>query len=295
MFENKLTLGWGTHQTKLRFLIAILLVLGIFFRFADIDRKVYWLDETFTSLRISGYTESELVADFSTPRITSIEILQKYQRLSPERGVDDTIKSLELEDPHHPPLYYVMARFWVQAFGNSVVAMRILPALISLVAFPCIYWLCLELFESPLVAWTAIVLLAVSPLQVLYAQEARQYSLWTVTILLSSAALLRAMRLKTKASWGIYAVALVGGLYTFLFSALIAVGHGIYIVILERFRLTKTLTAYLVASISAVIAFIPWLLILITNREQAHNATDWTTGCRLSLWSFFFHLMRRSI
>ncbi len=123
MFENKLTLGWGTHQTKLRFLIAILLVLGIFFRFADIDRKVYWLDETFTSLRISGYTESELVADFSTPRITSIEILQKYQRLSPERGVDDTIKSLELEDPHHPPLYYVMARFWVQAFGNSVVAM----------------------------------------------------------------------------------------------------------------------------------------------------------------------------
>lgn len=43
-------------------------------------------------------------------------------------------------------------------------------------------------------------LIAVSPFHVLYAQEAREYSLWTVTILLSSAALLRAMRVKTKLS-----------------------------------------------------------------------------------------------
>jgi uncharacterized membrane protein len=38
----------------LRFLVITLLVLGIFFRFVNIDRKIYWGDEVFTSLRISG-------------------------------------------------------------------------------------------------------------------------------------------------------------------------------------------------------------------------------------------------
>jgi uncharacterized membrane protein len=281
MLNKKLTPSWELHLTSLQFLIAVLLVLGIFFRFANIDRKVYWLDETFTSIRVSGYTESELVKSFSQPHVTSIEALQKYQRPNPEKSFIDTIRSLELEDPHHPPLYYLMARLWAQVFGNSVTAMRMLPALISILALPCIYWLCLELFDSPLTGWVATALLAVSPFQVLYAQEARQYSLWTLTILLSSAALLRAIRLKTKASWGIYAVTLIMGFYTFLFSVLVAIGHGIYIIAIERFRLTKTLVAYLVASVLAVIAFTPWLWVISNHHEQAHGAPEWVTSLKL--------------
>jgi hypothetical protein len=42
--------------TSWQILLVIILVLGLFFRFANLDRKVYWSDETFTSLRVSGYT-----------------------------------------------------------------------------------------------------------------------------------------------------------------------------------------------------------------------------------------------
>lgn len=47
------------HPAWFRFFIILLLVLGVFFRFVNLDRKVYWYDETATSLRISGYTWAE--------------------------------------------------------------------------------------------------------------------------------------------------------------------------------------------------------------------------------------------
>ncbi|MEO8893130.1 MAG: hypothetical protein ABI417_16695, partial [Coleofasciculaceae cyanobacterium] len=144
---------WGVPPSWLRFLIIALLVLGLFFRLGNLDRKVYWFDETYTSLRTAGFTEAELVQNLSNAGIIDRETLQTYQRPSSEKTVIDTLKSLALEDPQHPPFYYLLARFWMQIFGSSVTAMRSLPALISLLAFPSMYWLCLELFESPLVGW----------------------------------------------------------------------------------------------------------------------------------------------
>ncbi|NDJ21352.1 hypothetical protein GS682_06800 [Nostoc sp. B(2019)] len=267
----------------LKFLVIVLLLLGVFFRFVNLDRKIYWFDETFTSLRISGYTQQEAVRQVCDGNEIGLADLQKYQLPTLGRTSIDTIKSLAVEDAQHPPLYFLMARFWVQWFGSSVVVTRSLSALISLLAFPCIYWLCLELFKSSLMGWVAIALLAVLPFHVLYAQEARQYSLWTVTILLSSATLLRAMRLKTKFSWGIYAATVALGLYTFLFSGFVAIAHGIYVVATESFRLSKTVTAYLLASLIGLLAFMPWLLVVIIQLAQVQKTTNWTSDTKISL------------
>ena len=274
--NNKLPRNWAFPPKGLRFLLIVILGLGVFFRFVNIDRKVYWLDEAFTSLRISGYTMSEIVGQVCNDRQISFKDLQKYQRPAPEKTLTDTIKSLAAEDPQHPPLYYTLTRFWVQWFGSSVAVTRSVSAIISLLVFPCIYWLCLELFESSLVGWVAVALIAVSPFHVLYAQEARQYSLWTVTILLSSATLLRAMRLETKLSWGMYVVSVVLGLYTFLFTGLLMIAHGVYVFATENFRLTKRFIAYLLASLAGLLAFIPWILVVITQLTQVNKVTNWT-------------------
>ncbi len=269
--QNKLSSSWVIPPTWLRLLIIVLLLLGIFFRFVNLDRKVYSHDETFTSLRISGYRESELVQQVFNGHEIGIKDLQKYQRYNSERGLSQTIESFVIEDSQHPPLYYAMAHFWVRWFGSSVAVTRSLSALISLLAFPFIYWVCLELFESSLVGWIAIALLAVSPFHVLYAQEARQYSLWTVMILLASATLLRAMRLKTNFSWSIYAATVALGFYTHFLFGLVVIGHGIYIAIIEGFRWSRTVAAYLLTSCLGVIAFMPWLLSI--HRVKALSST----------------------
>jgi uncharacterized membrane protein len=76
----------GLYHKALTFSHHYLLVLGIFFRFANLDRKVYWFDEVFTSKWISGYTEKEVVQQVYDGRIIGVEDLQMYQRLSPEKA-----------------------------------------------------------------------------------------------------------------------------------------------------------------------------------------------------------------
>lgn len=264
----------STQTTWFSFLVVVLLVLGIFFRFANLDRKVYWHDEALTSSRIAGYTKAEIVQQVFDGRVIGVEDLQKYQRLTPEKGLSDAFNAFT-KNPEHPPLYYLMARFWMQLFGDWVKSPRSLSVLLSLLVFPCIYWLCLELFQSSLVAWVAIALVAISPFHILYAQEAREYSLWTVTILLSSASLLRALRLPNCLNWGIYAATLVLSIYSSVFSVLVAIAHGIYVATIERFRLSQRLRDYIVAASVGLLTFVPWLFIFFMNLYYVDDATSW--------------------
>ena len=124
-------------------------------------------------------------------------------------------------------------------------------------------------------AWLAVAIIAVSPFQIVYAQEARPYSLFVMLILLSSAVLLRGMRLKTNSSWAIYAVTLVLGFYSYLLFGIVAIGHGIYVVIIEKFRFNKNLIGYLLALIAGLIALSPWIIAFLRNFGNANDKTSW--------------------
>jgi uncharacterized membrane protein len=267
-----------TFSASVRFFIATIFALGLFFRFANLDQKIYWYDEAFTSLRISGYTEQEVVQEVFNGREIRVSDLQKFQHLNPKKGLIDTVNGLALEEPQITPLYFVVLRLWAELFGSSVAVTRSLSAVISLLTLPCIYWLCRELFESPLVGWIAVLLVAVSPYHVLFGQDARMYSLWTVTTLLSSASLLRAMRIKTRTGWAIYTVTLVLGLYTHLLTLLTAIGHGIYVFYAGGFRFNKTVIRYLLASLTGLLLFLPWALILFKGISQAERMTSANEG-----------------
>ncbi|MEH2182181.1 glycosyltransferase family 39 protein [Nostoc sp.] len=271
--RKQLSQKWTISKYWLRLIIIILLGIGVFFRFVNIDKKIYWGDEAFSSLRISGYTQSEMKTQLGNGRLIGIEDLHKYQHPNLEKNVIDTIKGLILEDSQILPLYILITQFWVECFGNSIAAIRSFSAFISLLTFPCLYWLCQELFESSLVGWIAVGLVAISPIHIVYAQEARSYSLAIVAILTSSVALLRAMRLQTNVSWCIYVVTLSIGLYTHLLFTLVAFAQGIYVVTIEGFRLSKILIYYVISLLAGFITFLPWIWIIITNPQP--EAVTW--------------------
>jgi uncharacterized membrane protein len=135
----------------LRSLAIILLVLGIFFRFVNIDRKLYWSDEVYTSLRISGHLQQNMDRQLRTGHLVTIDDLHKYQYPHRDGNVLSTINGLIAEESQLSPLYFIMVRWWVELFGNSIAIVRSFSAYLSLLTFPAIYWLCLELFESELV------------------------------------------------------------------------------------------------------------------------------------------------
>ncbi|PSO49693.1 MAG: dolichyl-phosphate-mannose-protein mannosyltransferase [Cyanobacteria bacterium SW_9_44_58] len=198
-----------------------------------------------------------------------IAILQ-YQHPSPEKHLGDTLNALS-SHAEHPPLYYLLARGWAALSGSSVADMRALPAIISLFALPAIYWLCWELFQSPLVGGIAMMLVMVSPFHFLYAQEAREYSLWTTIILLSSAALLRAIRVNNKVSWAIYGVTVALNFYTHLLAVLVSISHGIYVLAEQYTNKTKIIVNYLISSLGGILAFSPWLVIVVINLMEIHE------------------------
>jgi uncharacterized membrane protein len=251
-----------------RVLIIVLLLLGCFFRVAHLDRKVYWVDEVATSIRIAGYTRPEITQQISGKTLSPQDLLN-YQQITPERGWQDSLNALT-QSPEHAPLYFLLARAWALMFGSSAAAVRSLSVLFSLIALPCLYGLTLELFKSHFTASIALSLAAVSPFFVAYAQEARPYSLWVVTILISSLALLKATRLNQRIHWVVYALSVALGLYTSLLSVWVTLGQGIYVMGMGKGRKN-----FLFASTWAILAFIPWLWVIFQHWQGLQDNTTW--------------------
>ncbi|MCB0179214.1 MAG: glycosyltransferase family 39 protein, partial [Anaerolineae bacterium] len=259
-------------------MIGIIIVLGILFRCTNLDRKFYWHDEAYTSLRISGYTEAEVIEQIFTGQALDVADIQQFQYPTSDKKISDTIVSLALEDPHHSPLYYIMAKIWVKYAGASVTALRALSVLISLLVLPAIYWIAMELFQSRITAWIAVCLASLSPFNIIYAQEAREYSLWSVLIVLSGAVLLWSVRRPSTHKWILYGLTVALGLYTHQFFILVIIAFSAYVIILENFRWTRTVTGYVAATGGAIVSFIPWAVVIVTNFARLVGSTNWTTN-----------------
>jgi uncharacterized membrane protein len=249
------------------FLFAIILVvaIGVSFRFANLDRKVYWGDEVYSSLRILGYSTGEMQQTIAQGTVVPAATVQKFQAETPRNGVYESVQALIKEDSHLTPLYFVLGRMWVNLFGTSSAAIRSLSALFSVLSLPVTYWLAIELFGSVTIAWVAVTLAAVSPMQMVFAQEARFYSLWVLTTTLSSASLLRAMRLGTIGSWTQFAIALALNLYTQLLGVLTVAGYAVYVLISTWKKDWRTLRQFTLASILGCMTLLPWIWIFLTR------------------------------
>ncbi len=277
-------------------LLIGLLIVGIVFRFVNLNHKIVWHDEAYTVLRAAGYTRRAIDQELFQNRIIPAADLQRFQQIRPQSTIADTIHSLAVEDPQHPPLYFVLSRLWVQTIGplthsvfhSNITAWRLLPASLSLLALPLMYALAWELFASPFTALLATTLLALSPFDVLFAQTARQYSLLTVMVIGSQWALLRAMRLTrwaggevgrggTQRAWWLYGGLVAVGLYTHPFFGLTLAGQAVYlgVEIGGKRQGRPALKYFSLALMGAIALYLPWIMVLITNTQRALATTDW--------------------
>jgi uncharacterized membrane protein len=272
------------------------LAAGLWFRFTAMDRKYFWMDEVHAALLRSGRSEADLFALYDhQPR--PLDDLQRMVEIDPQQPFFSTVETLARYHPVHPPLYYAVLRAWTEVAGDSVAATRWLSALFSLLCFPAVYWLAKEVFHSRAAAWTAVALWAVSPFEVLYSQEAKQYSLFAAATMAAGAALLRAMRLRTKGSWCLYAFATAVGLYTHMLFAPVLAAFSAFVFLvhvgrLRRPRTWKLFGSYAAATIVGLLAFAPWPIYSLSigragQHIVAHHMADqqklaWVVGAWIS-------------
>ncbi len=244
-------------------LIATIL-LGIGLRFSNLESKVYWIDEVHTSLRAAGYSRAEFVKFAPRGEIVPIAELQKFQQLTPDRGLWAATKAISSSE--HSPLYYALARVGMELFGSSPTVTRGVAAVLGLLVLPAVYWLAQELFSSSFISLTVTALVASSPLQILYSQEAREYSLLAMTVALASAVFWRMSRDKDFAWWW-YGIVIALGFYTHPLFLLVLIAHGFYSLVISSFSWNTLLKKYSWATGLGIALFMPWVLVFIFNED----------------------------
>ncbi len=139
-------------------LVIAITLLGFFLRALQLNIKSMWLDETF-----SVWMASQSVPD----------MLQWVVKID-----------------QHPPLYYLLLHYWVNAFGDTPYYARLLSALFGAGAIPIIYLIGKRL-GSVMVGLAAAVFLAASTLNIYVSQETRMYALLTFNAAVAIYALVR--------------------------------------------------------------------------------------------------------
>ncbi len=253
--------------------LVLTIAFGAALRFAHLDTKVFWTDESYTALRVSGATEREMVLTLADGKPHAMAELRAFQRVRPGTRVTDTIDSLAREEPQHPPLFFVAERLWSERFGASASTLRMLPALASVLAIVAMFWLCRELMPVHTAPWIGAALVAVSPFQLAFAHEAREYSLWAALTLLANAALLRAVRTRRWSDAALYGLFACMGLYTDVLFAGVMLAHGLFVMLCER-RATRD---YAVATAAAVAGYVPWLVAYAQHRGVVASDIDWAS------------------
>ncbi len=263
-------------------LLAVLLLLGGWFRAHELGDRLVWHDEIATVHMVAGYSISEWKEALYTGEVVDVSEVQRFQKLNRDRSVWDIVQELATHDPQHPPTYYVLVAVWGRLVGEGIGQIRMLSVLGSLLGLWAMYALCWELSMSRRVAWTGTAALAVSPFFVLYAQEAREYSLWATAILASNALLLRAIRRTEEGdgvpakSWAAYGLMTMLSLYTSFASAAVILGQVLYIILRERGRPNRVSLSAAGTLAVAAVGFLPWALNLLRNYETFAISMKWS-------------------
>jgi uncharacterized membrane protein len=252
-------------------LTGFCVILGITLRFSQIGIHVYWHDEVYTILRAFGTTTDEFKTEIFDGKIHRVDELQQYQKYNSKKTIGDSLRALSF-NPEHSPLYYLLVRFIAPYFDPPVVGARMLSAFISLLLFPAIYLIAKELFpqykSAPLIA---LCLTALSPIQILYAREARQYVLYEVLILFTTFQFLNACR--NGQGWRWYGVALTVGLYTHLLFGLLILAHAFMIGIDKHCR--SNWRSFLKSVIVSMVCFSPWIWVVCKHMTELKKYTAW--------------------
>jgi uncharacterized membrane protein len=260
----------------------LVVAIGVFFRFYHIDQREYWCDESYTSITISGHPRTELAELLATKQDMHAGDLKIFQQTQGPR--EKCLEDLITKGAQHPPLYYGLARLWSEQFGCSVMAMRMLPALLSLLVLPAAYWLCLELFQSIRVAQAAVALISISPMQVLYAQNAREYPLWLALVCVTGALLLRSLRRSSVANWCAYSISTVVALYTFPLQALVSAGQALFVLLSSGRQRKGLVLTQLGALLAAGVMYIPWLIGMHAHKHALQEALGWIEQKHSRAW-----------
>lgn len=227
--------------------LLLVIGLGLILRLVMITAYGIWHDERVSVLIAQGLHHSQPV----TGEITVAE-LHAFNNLP--SVVDATIL-----DNGNGLLYNVILHFWIQLFGNSDFAVRFLSVLLSVLCIPLIHAFAERLLGSRRIAFSAALFMAIHPLLIGYAQQARPYAMGTFFTILSSTIFLNVIRERASFRAYIwYAVWSACALLTHYLTAYVILAQ--IIVFVFQVRSSRAYIHYFLSGCLVVLVFFTWMI-----------------------------------
>lgn len=190
----------------------------------------------------------------------------------------------------HPPLFYMVLKWWTAVFSDSVFSMRMLSVVFSMLSLGFIYRIAKDILKDDRQVFFVIILYALSPINIHYAQEVRMFMMNTFLCLGSVYYFMKLMDSPNKRSRVLYVLFSIFAIYTHYFAFLILAAEGMILVYRQirakgEMTLVKTF-APLIAMI--LLAYLPWFGEFF---RQVSGGQPWRTpqdGMSLALNSFAY-------
>ncbi len=275
--------------------IVVIVAIAAAFRFWNLGDKALWLDEWLTLFIVNGYSSADLPLD----RLLSFRDLSSVIQPHTDASLAQTLSVLNRESTH-PPLFFLLQYYWFHWHSDRglispdqlPIVLRTLPTYLGIAQTVLIFWVS-KLAFSPRVGLLAAALTATSPLTVYLSQEARQYTLAMVCLILALAGLLTVIKhwqygdLRARKAVVLWIVANTLGLYSHYLFVLAFAAQGVAIALwlgqTQQWRKRRRcITAVLPGFSLPLLLFSPWLWRLFHQVNRAE--TEWATPF-MSHWS----------
>ena len=218
-------------QPTLKNYIALAVILAIFccIVFGSFKRPI-WFDEAYTANLIEGRSDQII-------RMTALDV--------------------------HPPLYYLLLRYWYLIFGHSIEALRAFSTFCAVIALFLVYKLSFRWSKSNVTSLFLTIAVALCPFFIYYASEMRMYTMTCAIVIGGTLALDYALKEKKKKYWIIYAITITLAFYTQYFAVLPFLAHAIYI--LYYFKKHGMDKQFIITYPLAAALCLPWLPALLSQ------------------------------
>ncbi|HUV67644.1 MAG TPA: glycosyltransferase family 39 protein [Sedimentisphaerales bacterium] len=240
-------------------LLSLIIILGTALRLYDLGTESYWIDE-----------------------IVTVHTAQQ--------GLE---QSLRLGGLDRPPTYFLIAHFWLQMFGPSEGATRLLSALFGIASIPLIFVVARELFGKRIGLLSAF-FMAVSEFQIYYSQDTRFYSLFGLLTLVSFFLYIRALRSGKIHYFALYLVASILLVNSHAFGVFVLAAQNLYFFLrwnsYKRVRLAWFLCQTLI-----LLAIAPGLLAIVWTAMRTKGLAAGKTpvadpSLRTALHSIYWYM-----
>ncbi len=204
-----------------------------------------------------------------TSLISCLFLLNQSLRLDESQSLwqsSHTLRGLitTISQDVHVPLYPVILFIWQRLAGNSEAVSRLPSLFFFLLSIPALFYLGSHALSKK-VARFACLLFSISPFLNWYGNEARMYSLLTFITILNQYVFLKltdnlAENKVTKKNWAIYVLTCIFGIYTHYFFWLVLLTQAIYFLLYYQSLLKIHFLKFLGVFALVSLAFIPWIL-----------------------------------